>query len=160
MNLLLESSYSHIIQINSKNNEGQTALDICNANSQDDVSKEIGSILERAAARQQSARDPEQISDPTSGSWNFTRFPIETRNGILTVLGMIATAFFTAACDFPNGFVKGNHPQGKLNLPMEKKFILKECLWQNSLLESLHLFFFSFCFFGSFTCPHFIIFTL
>ncbi|KAH9647864.1 hypothetical protein KPL70_025359 [Citrus sinensis] len=113
VNLLLESSYSHIIQINSKNNEGQTALDICNANSQDDVSKEICSILERAAARQQSARDPEQISDPTSGSWNFTRFPIETRNVILMVLGMIATAFFTAACNFPNGFVKGNHPQGQ-----------------------------------------------
>ncbi|KAH9647869.1 ANK REP REGION domain-containing protein [Citrus sinensis] len=56
VNLLLESSYSHKIQINSKNNQGQTALDICNANSQDSVSKEIGSILERAAAQQQSEK--------------------------------------------------------------------------------------------------------
>ncbi|KAL9409385.1 hypothetical protein AB3S75_047724 [Citrus x aurantiifolia] len=113
VNLLLESSYSRIIQINFKNNQGQTALDICNANSQDSVSKEIGSILERAAARQQSAHFPELPTDTTSGSWNFTRFPIEKRNVILMVLGMIATAFFTAAYDLPNGFVKGNHPQGE-----------------------------------------------
>ncbi|ESR34812.1 hypothetical protein CICLE_v10005633mg [Citrus x clementina] len=128
VNLLLESSYSHKIQINSKNNQGQTALDICNANSQDSVSKEIGSILERAAAQQQSTHFSELPTNTTSGSWNFTLFPIETRNVILMVLGMIATAFFTAAYDLPNGFVKGNHPQAKLNLFMEKNFILKECL--------------------------------
>ncbi|GAY47401.1 hypothetical protein CUMW_104290 [Citrus unshiu] len=80
VNLLLESSYSHKIQINSKNNQGQTALDICNANSQDSVSKEIGSILERAAAQQQSTHFSELPTNTTSGSWNFTLFPIETRN--------------------------------------------------------------------------------
>lgn len=116
MNLLLEGSSSDIIQIDSKNNQGQTALDICKANSQDSVSNEIGSILERAAARQQTAPVSELPIDTTSGFW----IPIETKNVILMVLGMIATAFFAATCDLPNSFVKGNHPQGKLNLFMEK----------------------------------------
>lgn len=115
VNLLLDvdGSYSDIIQINSKNNQGQTALDICSANSQDSVSNEIGSILERAAARQQTTCAPELPTDTTSGCWNFARFPIETRNVILMVLGLIATAFFTVTCDLPNAFVKGNHPPGQ-----------------------------------------------
>ncbi|KAK9178497.1 hypothetical protein WN943_027688 [Citrus x changshan-huyou] len=109
VNLLLEGSSSHIIQIDSKNNQGQTALDICKANSQDSVSNEIGSILERAAARKQTAPVSELPIDTTSGFW----IPIETKNVILMVLGMIATAFFAATCDLPNSFVKGNHPQGQ-----------------------------------------------
>ncbi|KAL9409381.1 hypothetical protein AB3S75_047720 [Citrus x aurantiifolia] len=109
VNLLLEGSSSDIIQIDSKNNQGQTALDICKANSQDSVSNEIGSILERAAARQQTAPVSELPTDSTSGFW----IPIETKNVILMVVGMIATAFFAATCDLPNSFVKGNHPQGQ-----------------------------------------------
>ncbi|GAY60298.1 hypothetical protein CUMW_200900 [Citrus unshiu] len=81
-----------MIRINTVNKQGQTALQLCNANSQDSVFKEIGWVIQRAIA-QQSPQLP-AAGSPNS-SWNQTRWPIETRNVLLMVVVTIAAAFFT-----------------------------------------------------------------
>ena len=99
-----------MIRINTVNKQGQTALQLCNANSQDSVFKEIGWVIQRAIA-QQSPQLP-AAGSPNS-SWNQTRWPIETRNVLLMVVVTIAAAFFTVACNLPDSLLREDTLAGK-----------------------------------------------
>lgn len=115
--LTLESSNSSsiLIRVNTLNKQGQTALEVCKANSEDSVFKEIGLILQEASARSPVQQSP-QIAVGTTNivSWNnLTRWPIETRNVLLMIVGTIAAVFFTVTCNLPAPFLKEYYLAGK-----------------------------------------------
>lgn len=109
--LILENSNRRImIRMNTVNKQGQTALQLCDANSQDSVFKEIGLIIQRAIA-QQSPQLP--AARTTDSHRNQTRWHIETRNVLLMVVVTIAAAFFTVTCNLPDSFLKEDTLAGK-----------------------------------------------
>lgn len=128
--LLLESSNESpiMIRVNSKNKQGLTTLEVCNANSKDRVYNEIGIILQGASARQQIAY-PDQLPAGAGATkescLNLTRLSLETRNVLLMVAGIFAYVSFTATCNLPAKFLKEDYLAGN-NASFIYEFLL---LW-------------------------------
>lgn len=115
--LALGSSNSSPImkRVNTMNKQGLTALEVCKANYEDSVFKEIGLILQEASARfpvQQSPQSP--VGTMNIFTWNnLARWPIEKRNLLLMIVGTIAAVFFTVICNLPAPFLKEYYLAGK-----------------------------------------------